>query len=458
MTQGIAQVSELFKGIQPSAIRTAQIKFRKRNEQDKAAGKPLTKAINVAIGNVSLKTHPLMIERYLNPADKDLKSGDWRYSETVGRDLCNETFINIVKSFLPNNINPKLYAFTTDGSSTLMKTAMLGVCGEPGKNNMPLLVIDPIYTNYLSIAKETGRAIVSVRRTLLDNGKFTDVAVSEVEDAIKKHNPGALVIIPYDNPSGQLMRQEIINEYAKLCLRYKIFLISDEAYRGLYYTSEIHGTHGTKQQAPTIWNMTDKEVPGIEEAKIRISLETMSKVFNACGLRMGALVTDNQYFQEQSVAFSTTYLCASVLDQHIVESLHSQTKEQLQSWVAQQRNYYGRIMKQMHADFNKLLPGIVVSLPESSIYSVVDVRKIAKHGFNAKDFVDYCANLGSVEINGEKLTLLVAPMAGFYYCKEGQVNPGVTQMRIALVAPEQEMFLVPRLFAELFVQYEAQRD
>ena len=142
-------------------------------------------------------------------------------------------------------------------------------------------------------------------------------------------------------------------------------MISDEAYRGLYYTSE---SLAANPQAPTVWNMTDKEVPGIEEAKIRISLETMSKVFNACGLRMGALVTDNQYFQEQSVAFSTTYLCASVLDQHIVESLHSQTKAQLQSWVAQQRDYYGKIMKQMHADFNNLLPGIVVSLPESSIY------------------------------------------------------------------------------------------
>ncbi|MBS3158362.1 pyridoxal phosphate-dependent aminotransferase [Candidatus Woesearchaeota archaeon] len=457
MTQGIAQVSELFKGIQPSAIRTAQIKFRKRNELDKAAGKPLTKAINVAIGNVSLKTHPLMIQRYLNPEDKDLRLGDWRYSETVGRDVCNETFINIVTSFLPNEISQKLklFAFTTDGSSTLMKTAMLGVCGDPGSNEKPLLVIDPIYTNYLSIAKETGRSIVSVRRTLQDNGKFTDVSVNEVEEAIKRHKPGALVIIPYDNPSGQLMRQEIINEYAKLCLKYKIFLISDEAYRGLYYTSE---SLAANPQAPTVWNMTDKEVPGIEEAKIRISLETMSKVFNACGLRMGALVTDNQYFQEQSVAFSTTYLCASVLDQHIVESLHSQTKAQLQSWVAQQRDYYGKIMKQMHADFNNLLPGIVVSLPESSIYSVVDVRKIAKSGFNAKDFVDYCANFGSAEIDGEKLTLLVAPMAGFYKTNTGEDNPGTTQMRIALVAPEKEMLLVPRLFAELFKQYEAQRD
>ncbi len=454
MTQGIAQVSELFKCIQPSAIRTAQIKFRKRNEQDKAAGKKLTKAINVAIGNVSLKTHPVMLERYLKSIDKDLRVGDWRYSETVGRDICNETFINIVKSFLPNNINPKLYAFTTDGSSTLMKTAMLGVCGEPGKNEKPLLVIDPIYTNYLSIAKETGRAIVSVRRILLDNGKFTDVDVNTVEEAIKKHKPGALVIIPYDNPSGQLMKQEIINEYAKLCVKYKIFLISDEAYRGLYYTSE---SQATQPQAPTVWNMTNKEVPGIEEAKIRISLETMSKVFNACGLRMGALVTDNQYFQEQTVAFSTTYLCASVLSQHIVESLHSETKEQLQAWVAQQRNYYGRIIKQMHEDFNKLLPGVIISLPESSIYSVVDVRKIAKPGFNAKDFVDYCVNIGCADINGEKLTLLVAPMAGFYYCTQDQENPGVTQMRIALVAPENEILLVPRLFAELFKQYEAQR-
>ena len=450
MSEGIAPVSQLFEEIKPSPIRLAQIAFRRRKEQERVEGRVVTRDINVAIGNVSLNTHPEMLRRYLNPEDPALRRGDWRYSETVGRDPCNDAFLNIIRSFLPEGVNPKLYSFITDGSSPLMRIAMLGVCGEPATGQKPLLGINPVYANYISIAREIGRTLVSVDRILLDDGRFTDVDVNSIEDAIKTYKPGALLIIPYDNPSGQLMRQETINAYARLCLKYKIFLISDEAYRGLYYTGET--------QAPSIWNITNKEVPGIEETKIRISLETMSKVFNACGLRMGALVTDNKYFQEQGIAFSTTYLCASVIDQHIVEALAAQTKEQIQGWVAEQREYYGRIMKQMHADFAKLLPSAIVSVPEASIYSVVDVRKIAKPGFNAGDFVNYCATKGSIDIKGEKTTLLVAPMAGFYKVSAGKSNPGTTQMRIALVAPENEMLLVPRLFAELFNQYEMQRN
>ena len=328
-----------------------------------------------------------------------------------------------------------------------MKIVMLGVCGEPGTSDRPLLIVDPTYTNYKSIGEEIGRSVISITRVLQENGEFTDVPVEIVEESVKKYKPGGLLIIPYDNPSGRLMRQEVINEYAKICVENGIFLISDEAYRGLYYTDD---------PAPTIWNVTDREVPGIEEAKIRISIETMSKVFNACGLRMGALLTDNEYFYNKAVAANTTYLCPSVVDQHIVEVLAEESKEEIQNWISQQREYYRRILKKLYDDFRKVLPGIIVSLPEASIYSVVDVRNIAKDDFSAEDFVTFCATEGAVDINGEKMTLLVSPMSGFYNTKTGEKNPGETQMRIACVLKEEEMNLVPTLFAELFKQYESQ--
>ena len=39
----------------------------------------------------------------------------------------------------------------------------------------------------------------------------------------------------------------------------------------------------------------------------------------------------------------------------------------------------------------------------------------------------------------------------------GQPNPGKSQMRVAYVETPEKMALVPRLFAELFTQYEARR-
>jgi len=64
------------------------------------------------------------------------------------------------------------------------------------------------------------------------------------------------------------------------------------------------------------------------------------------------------------------------------------------------------------------LPGIIVSSPDASIYSVVDVKNIAKPGFDSLDFVLFCAQKGSVTKDGKDYTLLVSPMAGFYTVDE----------------------------------------
>ncbi len=442
-----SKFSNFFNKVRPSGLRLAQTIFEKRVEKDLKNNKSPIEAINVAIGSVSLKTHPKLLERFLNPKDKNLIEGIWRYGETPGTKKANEVFIKIIKAFLPDDINPALYSVVQEGGSAVMRTVILGVCGDAGSDERPLLVMNPTYTNYKAVADETGRKIVSVPRALDRKGNFSNVAIKEIEEAIKKYNPGGLLIIPYDNPSGQLMRQKTINEYARLCLENNMFIISDEAYRGLYYVDE---------EPPTIWKVTNKDVPGIEEAKIRISIESLSKTFNACGLRMGALVTDNKDFRDKASYTNTTYLCPSSISQHIIEALYDETKEDILNWIKKLRDYYNEILKELYEGFQKHLPGVIMSQPEASIYTVLDVREIAKPNFDAEDFVMFCAERGEVEIDGKRMTLLVSPMWGFYNVLEGR-NPGHTQMRIACVAPKEKMKYVPELFAKLFKQYENQR-
>src|SRR5699024_11804988 len=101
-----------------------------------------------------------------------------------------------------------------------------------------------------------------------------------------------MLIIPYDNPTGQLYSEEMMLEIAKLCVKYNMWLLSDEAYRGLFYDED--------RKIISIWGITDDQVPGIEGR--RLSLESTSKVFNACGLRIGAVITDNKEYHEKSAA------------------------------------------------------------------------------------------------------------------------------------------------------------
>ena len=123
-----------------------------------------------------------------------------------------------------------------------------------------------------------------------------------------------------------------------------------------------------------------------------------------------------------------------------------------------QRKYYFNMLATLTEDIKKKLPGVIISSPDASIYSVVDVRNIAKSDFDALDFVLWCATQGKVKIDGVNVTLLVSPMAGFYNIRKGEKNPGKTQMRIAYVESPENMKKVPHLFAELFREYSKAAD
>ncbi|MBU3126433.1 aminotransferase class I/II-fold pyridoxal phosphate-dependent enzyme [Clostridium tagluense] len=431
-------LSEHFKKRMPSDVRLGQIKF------DERTVKPAL--VNVAIGNVSLPTNPAMQKRMfsLDAPESPFAKGIVRYSGTAGVAEAKDAFKNILRC--QGFDTSKLFVQVTDGGSSGMELLLLGVCGDAGTDDKPLMMIDPAYTNYISFAERIGRKTVTVKRNLGADGKFSLPELDKIEEAIKKNNPGALLVIPYDNPTGQLYDYATLKELAKICVKYNMWMISDEAYRGLFY---VDG------DLVSIWGITDADVPGIEGR--RISIDTASKVWSACGLRIGALITDNEEFHTQSVAEYTANLCANVIGQYIFGALAHESKQQIDGWCKGLREYYKNIMFKFYNGLRELDPGLIVSSPDSSIYSVVDVRNVVKPGFDSIKFVMYCAQEGSVDLNGVETTLLVAPMKGFYDLKPGQANPGSTQMRIAFVETPENMEKVPELFVKLLRKYEKAR-
>ncbi|MEA5040519.1 MAG: pyridoxal phosphate-dependent aminotransferase [Clostridiaceae bacterium] len=433
-------LSAHFESRKPSDVRLAQMKYEERKVKPQAV-------INVGIGNVSLPTNPAMMKRMfaLNAPDSPFVNGAVRYTTTVGTEECRNAFKNILHC--EGFDTSKLYVQITDGGSASMELVLLGVCGGPGTDDKPLMVIDPAYTNYISFAQRVGRKIVTVTRKLDESGKFNLPELSDIEEKIKAHNPGALLVIPYDNPTGQMYDYGMLKGLAQLCVKYNMWMISDEAYRELYYKAD--------EKLVSIWGVTDADVPGIEGR--RISIETTSKVWNACGLRIGALITDSAEFSNRSVAEYTANLCANAIGQYIFGALAHESKEQIAGWCSGLREYYKEQILKVYNGLKEQDPALIVSSPDASIYSVIDVRNVVKPGFDAVDFVLYCAGEGSVNLNGVETTLLVAPLKGFYEVKEGERNPGSTQFRISFVETPENMAKVPELFVKLLRQYEAQR-
>ena len=424
------KISSHYINRKPSSIRTAQISFNERS--DKSSIRP----INLAIGNVSLPMHPAMIKRMGNLRDKNspFANGVLRYTSSSGYEETIKAFLNIIsyEGIKTSNLN----CLITDGGSQAMEIVLLGVCGT--SNNTPIMLLDPAYTNYLEFSKRLSIPVVSVSRYIDDRGNFNTLNFEKINSLIKLKKPNGLVVIPYDNPTGQFINQRDLTKLASICVENKIWLISDEAYRQLYYEGN---------SSSTIWKITQNEVPNIDG--FRISIESASKVWNACGLRIGGLVTDNKTFYNKSVNEYTSNLCANALGQYIFGALADISYDEINLWYLKQRNYYLPLMNSIRDSIIEKIPGVLISKPSAAIYLIIDFKNICNPEFDANDFIQYCAKKGCVKYNKIDYTLLFAPLNEFYSGDE-KVK---TQIRIAIVEKPKYLNLAPIILSELFKEY-----
>lgn len=422
-------ISTHFRDRKPSSIRQAQIKFSKRVDRDQV------KVVNLAIGNVNLPIHPAMRSRMNNlSSNNTFSNGRVPYTSTKGLEETRNAFLNAIAALDIDVSN--LFVNITDGGSSAMEIMMLGVCG-PGSIR-PIMLLDPSYTNYLQFSKRLNIPVISTDRKLNDSGKFDPLNINEISKKVQLHKPSALLIIPYDNPTGQFLDQDTINDIAKICVSNGVWLVSDEAYRPMVFKAE---------EPSSIWKISKNIIP--YDLNLRISIESASKVWNACGLRIGGIITDNHEFHLKSISEYTANLCANSIGQYIFGALASESKSQIRKWYSKQNSYYIQLFKNIKKGLKKILPGIIVSEPEASIYCILDFKRIANKKFDSDDFVNFCAEEGSVQINQKSYTVLLAPMKGFYF----NSNIGKTQVRLALVEDPFILSLTPQIIASLFKSY-----
>lgn len=441
-------LSPLFQTRKPSSVRVAQQLFSQRTDG--------VVAINAAVGNVKQPMHPRMIAtmQTLQDANSPFAGGVVAYSESSGTKSAQAAFLHIIASSGFDTTG--LQALVVDGGSQAMEMIVVGLAGDGA--DRPLLMFDPVYSNYRSFAQRTGRKVVSLPRDLQPDGSFSFPSRQIIEEAIQTHKPSAIVVIPYDNPSGQKMSLAELQMLAEVCVAHDLWLVSDEAYRELSYTDQP--SDNSNATPTSIWAFNESSVPGITGR--RASIETASKVWNACGLRIGALVTDSPELYQAALAEQTINLCAPVIDQHIFASLLEESHQDLQKWYHLQRSFYGQRLKHVAAKLKELEPNLLISQPAAALYLVVDFKQTAPAGFTTTAFAQYLASQGSSNLNGRPTTLLLAPMAGFYDSNNyiqpdgSNTNPGQMQIRLAVVCPDAELEVLPQLLVDLYRQYLAQ--
>ena len=426
------RISKHYQNRKPSAIRKAQILFDTRFDKNGID------VINLAIGNISLPMHPIMIEalKSLSSNYSPFKNGVVKYTASVGSRNCQDAMIHYINAELKNDISDVVKCVITDGGSQAMELMLLGVCGPSSDN--PILFIDPTYTNYIEFCKRLSIPYEIYSRKINDDGSFSEINIDHIRKIINKNKPSGIVIIPGDNPTGQQLSQEKIFDIAKVCVEKDLWLISDEAYRNLYFTDSGQ---------TSIWEINEEILPGILGR--RISIESASKIWNACGLRIGSLATDNNSLHSKVVSEYTANLCANAIGQYVFSSILKLSKSEIIYWYKKQKLYYYELMSELRKGLISALPGIIVSNPQTGLYLIIDFKYICDSNFDIENFIEYCATIGKCKIKNKYYTLLLAPMTGFYFDQKD----GRTQARIAIVEQKNKLKLVPVILSELINKY-----
>ncbi len=286
---------------------------------------------------------------------------------------------------------------TTGGSEAVLFAFM--ACLDPGDE---IIVPEPAYANYMAFAISAGAKIVTVPSNI-DNG-FELPPVEEFEKLITPRTKGILICNP-NNPTGYLYTMKEMLQIRDMVLKYDLFLFSDEVYREFCYTG-----------APYI---SAFHLPGIEENVVLI--DSVSKRYNECGIRIGALITKHKELKKNVMKFCQARLSPPLLGQLVAEASIDTSPE----YMLATYNEYVERRKFMIDQINQI-PGCYTPIPMGAFYTVVKLPVD-----DADKFCRWC--LEEFEYEGQ--TIFMAPASGFY------TTPGMgkNEVRMAYVLEKDEL-------------------
>ena len=280
----------------------------------------------------------------------------------------------------------------TTGGSEAVLFAFLS-CLHPGDE---IIVPEPAYANYMAFAVSAGAVIKSVPSSI-ETG-FALPEVDEFEKLISERTKAILICNP-NNPTGYLYSRAEMNQIRDIVKRHDLYLFSDEVYREFIYTGSPY--------------ISACHLEGIEQNVVLI--DSVSKRYSECGIRIGALVTKNEEVRKAVMKFCQARLSPPLIGQIIAEASIEDTQE----YSAEVYDEYVARRKCLVDGLNRI-PGVYSPIPMGAFYTVAKLPVD-----NAEDFCAWC--LSDFDYEGE--TVMLAPASGFY----STPGLGKDEVRIAYV-------------------------
>ena len=318
------------------------------------------------------------------------------YSPSQGFLSLREKLVNYYKRFRIE-LTPDDIIVTTGGSEAVLFAFM--ACLNPGDE---IIVPEPAYANYMAFAVSAGAVIKSVPSSI-ETG-FALPPVEEFEKLITDRTKAILICNP-NNPTGYLYTRSEMNQIRDIVKKHDLYLFSDEVYREFIYTGSPY--------------ISACHLEGIEQNVVLI--DSVSKRYSECGIRIGALVTKNAELRKTVMKFCQARLSPPLIGQIIAEASIEDTEE----YSADVYEEYVARRKCLVDGLNKI-PGVYSPIPMGAFYTVAKLPVE-----DAEDFCAWC--LSDFSYEGE--TVMMAPASGFY----STPGLGKDEVRIAYVLKKEDL-------------------
>ena len=286
----------------------------------------------------------------------------------------------------------------TSGGSEAVLFSFLA-CLNPGDE---IIVPEPAYANYMAFAISAG-AVIRTISTTIEEG-FSLPKVEKFEELINERTRAILICNP-NNPTGYLYTRREMNQIRDMVKKYDLYLFSDEVYREFIYTGSPY--------------ISACHLEGIENNVVLI--DSVSKRYSECGIRIGALITKNEEVRKAVMKFCQARLSPPLIGQIAAEA----SLDEPQEYGREVYDEYVERRKCLIAGLNRI-PGVYSPIPMGAFYTVAKLPVD-----DAERFCEWCLK----DFNYEGETIMMAPAAGFYTTP----GAGKDQVRLAYVLKKEDL-------------------
>lgn len=329
-------------------------------------------------------------------AIKSIDRTTLEYSPSDGYRYYRENLVEYYKTF-DIQLTPEEIIVTAGGSEAVLYAFL--ACLNPGDE---IIVPEPAYANYMAFAISAGAVIKTIPSDIETN--YALPPIEKFEELINERTKGILICNP-NNPTGYVYTPNEMEQIRKLVLKYNLYLFSDEVYREFIYndTPYVSACH----------------LKGVEQNVVLI--DSVSKRYSECGIRIGALITKNKEVHDTVMKFCQARLSPPLIGQIAANASLSGNSGYMQRSFDEYKSRRDFLIERL----NKI-PGVYSPMPQGAFYTLAQLPIE-----DADKFCAWC--LSNFRYEGQ--TIFMAPASGFY------VTPGLgkNEVRIAYVLNKNDL-------------------